>query len=171
MQIGKKIIDWDSCIFLAWLQEEKHEVGVMEGIEEVVRKVHNNEVILITSQITNIEVLESRLSLEAQQKWKDVFNRRNCQMVDITPRISEKSHFIRNYYDQRGIKLSTQDSIQLATAIIYKAVEFHTLDGSGKKRNGDILPLNGNVAGHNLKICVPYAEQGNLLTGIPSLTT
>lgn len=167
MPIGKKIIDWDTCIFLAWLQEEKHEVGVMEGIEEVVRKIHNNEVTLITSQITNIEVLESRLDSDARRKWKDVFNRRNCVMVDVNPRISEKSHFIRDYYDQKGIKLSTQDCIQLATAIIYKADEFHTLDGSGKKRNGDLLPLNGNVAGHSLKICVPYAEQGNLFSGIP----
>lgn len=169
MSIGKKIIGWDSCIFLAWLQDEKREIGVMEGIEEVVRKVHNNEVILLTSQMTKIEVLEGRLTLEAQKKFEEVFNRRNCQMVDITSRVSEKSHFIRNYYDQKGIKLSSPDSIHLATAIIYKADEFHTLDGSGKKRNGDLIPLDGNVAGHKLKICVPYAEQRSLLIGIPPL--
>lgn len=169
MSTGKKIIDWDTCIFLAWLQEEQREIGVMEGIEEIVRKIHNNEVILITSQMTNIEVLQSRLSSDAQKKWKEIFNRRNCQMVDITPKISEKSSFIRDYYDQKGIKLSSPDCIQLATAIIYKADEFHTLDGSGKPRNGDLIPLNGNVAGHKLKICVPYAEQGSLLTGIPAM--
>lgn len=169
MSIGKKKIYWDTCIFLAWLKEEKNEIGVMEGIEEVVRKIHNNEIILITSQITYIEVLQSRLDSDAQKKWKDIFNRRNYQMGDVTPKVGEKSHFIRDYYDQKGIKLSTQDSIQLATAIIYGADEFHTLDGSGKPRNGDLIPLNGNVAGHKLKICVPYAEQGSLLTGIPAM--
>lgn len=170
MLTGKKIIAWDSCIFLAWLQDEKREFGVMEGIEEVVRKIHGGEVVLVTSQVTNIEVLESRLSSEAQKKWKEIFNRRNCQMIDLNPRVSEKAAFIRDYYDQRGIKLSVPDSVQLATAIIFAAEEFHTFDGSGKKRNGDLLPLNGNVAGHKLKICVPYAEQGSLLAGIPPLT-
>lgn len=169
MSIGKKIIGWDSCIFLAWLQDEKREIGVMEGIEEVVRKIHSNEVILLTSQMTKIEVLEGRLTSDAQKKFEGVFNRRNCQMVDITSRVSEKSHFIRNYYDQKGIKLSSPDCIHLATAIIHNADEFHTLDGSGRKRNGDLIPLNGNVAGHKLKICVPYAGQGSLLTGIPPL--
>ena len=169
MSIGKKTIAWDSCIFLAWLQDEKREFGVMEGIEDVVRKIHAGEVVLLTSQMTNIEVLQSRLSSEAQKKWKEIFNRRNCQIMDINPRVSEKSHFIRDYYDQKGIKLSSPDTIQLATAIIYGAEEFHTFDGVGKKRNGDLLPLSGNVAGHKLKICVPYAEQGSLLTGVPPL--
>jgi predicted nucleic acid-binding protein len=169
MSTGKKIIYWDTCIFLAWLQDERREIGVMEGIEESVRKIHSNELTLLTSQMTNIEVLESRLNLESKKKWKDVFNRRNCQMVDVNPKVGEKAQFIRDYYDQQNIKLSTPDSIHLATAIIYKAEEFHTLDGSGKKRNGDLIPLNGNVAGHKLKICVPYAEQGSLLTGIPPL--
>jgi hypothetical protein len=169
MSIGKKIICWDACIFIAWLQDEKRETGVMEGIEEIVRRVHNNEAVLITSQMTNIEVLQSRLTSEAQKKWKEVFNRPNCQMIDLTPKVSEKSHFIRNYYDQKGIRLGSPDSIQLATAVIYKAEEFHTFDGSGKRRNGDLLPLNGNVAGFKLKICTPYAEQGSLLTGIPAI--
>lgn len=170
MSIGKKIIAWDSCVFLAWLQDEKREIGVMEGIEEVVRKTNNGEVILLTSQMTNIEVLQSRLSSEAQKKWKEIFNRRNCQIIDINPRVGEKASFIRDYYDQKGIKLSSPDSIQLATAIIYNAEEFHTFDGCGKKRNGDLLPLDGNVAGHKIKICVPYAQQGSLLTGIPPLS-
>lgn len=90
--------------------------------------------------------------------------------MDVNPRVSEKSHFIRDYYDQKGIKLSSPDTIQLATAIIFNAEEFHTFDGSGKKRNGDLLPLSGNVAGHKLKICVPYAQQGSLLTGVPPLS-
>jgi hypothetical protein len=169
MSTGKKIIAWDSCVFLAWLQDERRGAGVMEGIEEVVRKIGSGEVVLVTSQITNIEVLQSRLSSEAHKKWKEIFNRRSCQMMDINPRVSEKSHFIRDHYDQKGIKLSSPDSIQLATAIIFNAEEFHTFDGSGKKRNGDLLPLSGNVAGYKLKICVPYAEQGSLLTGVPPL--
>lgn len=121
MSIGKKIIGWDSCIFLAWLQDEKREFGVMEGIEEVVRKIHTGEVVLLTSQITNIEVLQSRLSSEPQKKWKEIFSRRNCQIMDINPRVSEKSHFIRDYYDQKGIKLSSPDTIQLATAMARKS--------------------------------------------------
>jgi len=169
MSIGKKIICWDSCVFLAWLQDEKTEIGVMEGIEEVVRGINAGEVILLASQMTNIEVLQTRLTPKAQKKWKEIFNRKNCQIMDINPRVSEKAYFIRDYYDQKDFKISTPDSIQLATAVIYNAEEFHTLDGSGKKRNNELLSLSGNVAGHKLKICVPYAQQGSLLTGVPPL--
>ena len=48
----------------------------------------------------------------------------------------------------------------VASAIHYNASEFHTFDGKRTgKNNGGLLTLNGNVAGHRLKICSPRAIQ------------
>jgi hypothetical protein len=55
----------------------------------------------------------------------------------------------------------------LATAIIHKVDAFYTLDGSGKRKKGTLLPLNGIVAGkYALKILKPQAPQGSLFTGM-----
>lgn len=160
---GKKKIYWDACIFLAWLQNEPCKPGVMEGIEETVRQVHNNEVILFTSIMTQTEVLESKMSKAAGTKFENLFKRRNVLWVNHDPRVGRLSHDIRDYYAQRGINISQADSVHLASAILYEADEVHTLDGSGKrKRHADLLPLNGNVAGHKLKIMEPYVVQLSL---------
>jgi hypothetical protein len=86
--------------------------------------------------------------------------------VDITDKVLTLSKEIREW----NSKISTPDAIHLATAILYEAEEFHTTDGGGKrKRAGDLIPLNGNVAGHRLRICIPRADQYGLLTGVDSL--
>lgn len=52
------------------------------------------------------------------------------------------------------------DAIHLASAILYDATEFHTFDGARAGANkAGLLTLDGNVAGHRLKICAPKAEQ------------
>lgn len=170
MQTGKRKIYWDSSVFLAWLQNEDWGPEIAEGIEEIVRDVHSNKIVLFTSIMTRTEVLESKMPMEAQKKFKDIFNRKNVSTIDVTPRVGDKSHFIRNYYIQRGVDISSPDSIHLATAIVYEADEFQTLDGAGKrKRKNDLIPLNGNVAGHKLAIRVPESssKQPNLFPKIP----
>ena len=58
----------------------------------------------------------------------------------------------------RGIKIKTPDATHLATAIIYEAEEFHTLDGGGERqRPSDLLRLNGDVAGYPLHIRMPVS--------------
>src|SRR4030042_1515648 len=53
-----RIIYWDSCIFLAWLKDEKRPNHEMDGIYECVREVEIGKTRLITSVITKIEVYE-----------------------------------------------------------------------------------------------------------------
>ena len=162
MKPGRAIIYWDACIFLTWLKNEPCEPGVMEGIEETVRRVHNNQEILTTSIITQTEVLESRLTKDASTIFENIFKRKNVEWINHDSRVGKLSHFIRDYYDQKSIKLSTPDCVHLASAILYGASVFYTLDGSGKKKRGHLLPLNGNVAGHKLKIEKPYNKQLSL---------
>lgn len=162
MRPAKEIIYWDACVFLAWLQNEQLDPGVMEGIEETVKRVMNNEAILATSIMTRTEVLDSRMPKNAQTTFDNLFKRRNVEWINHDERVSTLSHDIRDHYDQQGVKLSSADSVHLASAIIYNVTVFHTLDGSGRKKKGKLLPLNGNVAGHSLTIERPYKAQLSL---------
>lgn len=163
-------IYWDACIFLAWLHEETvHGPGVLEGIEQTAKEVQNGQVVLFTSVLTKTEVLEYRLSKKAQEIFTNVFKRSNVSMVAQDVRVADLSHHIRNHYAQQTPKkmLSSTDCVHLATAILYKADVFYTLDGGGKRpRSGDLLPLDGNVAEHALAIKKPHAVQGSLLAGL-----
>ena len=164
---GKKKYYWDSCIFIAWLKNEKHNPGEIEGIEAIAKLVMENKADLFTSELTRTEVLEGKMASEERERFQKLFQRRNVISVDLGSRVMDLSRTIREWNHD----ISTQDSIHLATAILYEADEFHTTDGGGKrKRKGDLIPLSGNVAGHKLKICTPTSDQPGLLTGIPTIT-
>jgi PIN domain len=72
-------------------------------------------------------------------------------------------HDLRNHYAAKGKKtLSAPDAIHLATAILYRADEFHTFDSDGSSRSLGLLPLSGDVGGHRLIICKPVARNPQL---------
>ena len=125
----------------------------MQGLAEVVSMIDKKEAILITSVVSRTEVLESTLTTKNRGAFDELFKRTNCKLVDLNAPISELAHNIREYYRQQGKKLKTPDCQHLGTAIIYKCDELHTFD------EGDMLPLNGNIAGHNLVICKPKGKQ------------
>jgi len=64
---------------------------------------------------------------------------------------------LRDFYQNKGnVKpLSLPDAIHLATAIIYNVEAFYTFDEKGNAKFCGLIPLSGNVAGHNLQICKP----------------
>ena len=82
-------------------------------------------------------------------------------MVATDRRIATLASELRNYYQLQKVvdglpALSSPDATHLATAIHFEVSEFQTFDARDepKKRRG-LLPLNGNVAGHNLLIRMP----------------
>jgi predicted nucleic acid-binding protein len=159
---GKPNYYWDSCTFIKWLTG-KATSAELDGLAEIVRAVENGEANLFTSALTKTEVLKGKMTSEQRQAWEKLFQRKNVVSVDIGDRILALSERIREW----NPKISVPDAIHLATAIIYKADEFHTSDGGGKrKRKGDLLPLSGDVAGHNLKITTPHARQATLFSGV-----
>ena len=161
MASGKPLIYWDTSVLLAWIKNESRPNREMDGVDDVADDIQKNHFILLTSVITDTEVLQSTLSDEAKTKLRDYFKRRNCQMVNADHRITRLSSEIRDYYQQQKKRdglpsLTTPDAIHLATAIHYTVKEFHTFDerDDPKKRRA-LIPLSGNVAGHNLIICKP----------------
>lgn len=151
---------WDTCVFLAWLKDEKQDSTVIAGMERTVRLVDNNRAVLLTSVVTRTEILESTLDEKRRIDFKRLFTRRNVIMATLDHRIADLSHEVRDYYIQKGINLTSPDCHHLATAIYYEAMELNTMDGCGKKKKHCLLPLNGVVANkYPIKICLPFHEQ------------
>jgi hypothetical protein len=169
MRSGKKVIYWDTCIFLTWFIGKSNISGVIEGIEEIVRLIDKNEAILITSVMTETEILRGNLSPSVIQMFDKILKRRNVKMISHDQRIARKSSQIMEYYQKKGQTLTHPDCVHLATAILYEADEFLTLDGSGKKKK--LLSLSGDEGVDGLVISIPLSasRQGNLLSGVPAL--
>jgi predicted nucleic acid-binding protein len=129
---------------------------------EVAQLIDKNQAIVVASSIIRIEILACTLSDEAREKLQKWFRRKNFQEIAVDKRIALLAHDIRNFYQQNkqnAINIKTPDAIHLATAIHYQVNQFHTFDGQRKR---GLLRLSGNVAGHNLTICKPQAQ--NLIT-------
>ena len=159
----RRVVYWDSCIFIAWLKNERRPNGEMDVIAECVEQIEAGEVKLITSVIARTEVFETDLSEDIKEKYAKLLNRRNVVLLDQDLRVSELARQIREHYrdqsKQDGLAgLTSPDAIHLATAIHFKADAFYTFD-QGKNGGRSLLSLDGNVAGHALHICKPFANQ------------
>lgn len=119
----------------------------------------------MTSVLTTTEVLQSKLPAGMETLFLGIMKRINSKGVDS--KIARLAHDLRDWYAQRsdqyeGKTLSTPDALHLATAIMYRADEFHTFDGKNGRNSLGLLPLSGNVGGHGLKICKPEARNPEL---------
>ena len=52
---------WDACIFLAWLKDEERRLGEMDGVREVIDRTKRREAKIMTSVLTSVEVLSSKI--------------------------------------------------------------------------------------------------------------
>jgi predicted nucleic acid-binding protein len=163
MKAGKTLVYWDTAVWLAWLLGERHwPATVLAGIEDVIVQLESGRLLLLTSSITRSEVFEGRLATEQKALWNSIMRRSDVQAIAADDRVNDRSAAIREYHKNRGTKIETPDAIHLATAVLYKAHEFQTMDGldkSGKAKK--ILKLNGDVGGYPLFITQPYPRTGS----------
>lgn len=161
---GSPIYYWDTCLFLAWLNDEERKRGEMDGVREIVGRSKRREVKLVTSVLTQVEVLQSRIPVGLNSLFVDLLKRMTKLSVDT--KIASLAHDIRDYAlraaDFDGKVLTVPDAIHLATAILYHVDEFHTFDERGSAKALGLLPLSGDVGGHRLKICKPDARSPQL---------
>ena len=156
---------WDTCLFLAWIKDEERPSGEMDGVREVIERTKRREAKIVTSVLTKVEVLESRLPAGMKRLVDDLMKRVNRVGMEI--KVAGMAHDLRDYYASRsaefvGKMLSVPDAIHLATAILHRATEFHTFDGGGSGKSLGLLQLSGNVGGHRLTICKPQAKNPSL---------
>ncbi len=162
MPNNPKLLYWDSCIFLAWLKDEKRPGDEMAGLASIAREVEKKNFSVITSVITIAEILTGRSGEEVVADFRKLFQRSNFQLINVDERIATKGSEIRNHYIEKAKRekvpsIRFADSLHLATAITSGASRFHTFDGSHEKRG--LLDLNGDVAGYPLVIEKPGTAQ------------
>ena len=145
---------WDACLFAAWIADEQRPTGDMDGVREIIQRLKRREAIVITSVLTTTEVLECKMPAGVERQFKDLMKRLGRKSMDI--RVAELAHDLRDHYSRKGEKaLKTPDAIHLATAIHYRADQFHTFDDK-------LLALSGNVGGHRLIVCKPESKSPQL---------
>ena len=156
---------WDTCLFLAWLNDEQRKTGEMDGIREIIARHKRREVKLVTSVLTQVEVLRSKMPVGVETSFTGLLKRMSRLSMDI--KIASLAHDLRNHYASvvaatGGKTLSTPDAIHLATAIHYRVDEFHTFDEKDGSSSLGLISLSGNVGGHKLTVCKPEARSPQL---------
>jgi len=167
MKSGNPIYYWDSSVIIAYLKGENRPPGEMGGLYAIARAINSGNASLLVLTLVRVEVLDSTLRPGVGEKFRNFLTRSNVQEQAVDHYIANLAHDIRNYYlmkNARGLTVSTPDALHLATAIIYEVDEFHTFDGRDAKHLG-LLPLNGSVAGHPLKITKPIELQTDMFDG------
>ncbi len=153
----------DSCLLLAWLKDEtSRKPGEMDGVREHIERVKRREIAIMTSVITFTEVYRAKLPVGLDALFEDLFKRTNVGKIGVDIRIARLARDLRDYYaadpgKYGGKTLSGPDGIHLATAVLYRAKEFHTFDEKSNKTSLPLIPLSGDVGGHKLTICKPAA--------------
>jgi predicted nucleic acid-binding protein len=151
--INPPLYYWDTCLFLAWLKDETRKSGEMDGVRDIIQRMKRRDVKLMTSVLTIVEVLETKIPVGIDSAFKDLLKRMNRQSVDI--RVAALASDLRNHYAKNNQNLKAPDAVHLATAIHYRADEFHTFDDR-------LLSFSGNVGDHRLIICKPETKAPQL---------
>lgn len=137
----------------------------MDGVREIIERSKRREVKIVTSVLTSVEVLDSRLPVGLKTLFYGLMKR--ITRLGMDTKVAAMAHDIRDHYMIRsgefgGKTLSTPNSIHLATAILYRVTEFHTFDNDGSSKSLGLLPLSGDVGGNKLTICKPQARSPQL---------
>jgi len=159
----KPIYYWDTCLFLAWLKNEtSRKAGEMDSIIATLDLFNKRQISLITSVITITEISSAKIPAGTESLLEDVMQRPNFTRLSVDIRVAKLARDIRNWYlarpeQYKDCTVSVPDSLHLATAILYRAKEFHTFDGKDwpKHKSLGLLPLSGDVGGHSLIISKP----------------
>ena len=185
--MSKKKYYWDSCIFYEWLGKENIEASKKAGIKAILEENEKSENIIITSVITHLEVLPSKLeekNASDQDDYLSNFDAEKFVEINLDTNTILLAREIRDFYyepktdDTPHKMMDLGDAIHLATAVIHKADEFHTRDNDSKKSKVPLLSLyensgNSKLCGrYELVIKSPEADQGTLdLDGVEQKTS
>lgn len=147
-------IYWDSSCFLALLKKEPDRIKACKG---TIYKAEKNELIIVTSSITFIEVIklpgETPLKKESENTIRDFFKNSFIGIRNVDREIGIIARDLLWKHDY----LKPKDSIHIATAIFSKVTKLHSFDE-------DFLKLNNKYGNPKLSICEPDIEYNEQLT-------
>ena len=159
---------FDTNIFLDWLNRNQSRED-STAVAGLMQQVLANQVNLITSQITRLEILQCKTDDTAYRTWQRLQARRNVVIQPATIKVMDLTLEIRNFYQSKRDlgefkkqTISVPDAIHLATAIYHGADELFTFD-AGKTDKKTLSPsdLTSPIAGrYDLKISAPEGING-----------
>lgn len=142
---------WDACSFLAHLGKNEPEAR-KQKCRDVLAAAERDEVVLITSSVTLVEVIKLKgrepIRVEATDLIRRFFKNAYIVVKQLDRWTAEQA---RDHIWKDG--LQPKDAIHLATALRFKCPRLDTTDT-------DLLALNGRFPG--LEICEPSWEQMDL---------
>lgn len=147
---------WDSSVFLGLLNDEPDRVNVCQGVIEAAER---NEVHIVTSAITLVEVIKLRgeqpLGQEHEETIQKFFEQ---EFIIIRPVDTSIGLAARNLIWEYA-HLQPKDSIHAATAVEYQVTSLDTFDD-------DLIRLNGNIGDPGLRIGYPNLPYQPELPGV-----
>lgn len=100
-----RIYYWDACIYLAWLKGEQiHGKIHVDAIAAIARDNADRKNVIITSTITLIEVLESKLTAQQEDQFRRSFKSPVHILYDVDPPIAQKAREFRDRLIKNGGK-------------------------------------------------------------------
>lgn len=118
----KRVICWDSCLFLDWLKNDHtRSTEEVNGLREHIDLCQKNEAVMATSVIATTEIFEGKLSATQKDLLDGLFKRRNFRRVQVNRAVAKTAHDIRQHFslnvDDGLPTVSTPDALHLATAV------------------------------------------------------
>ena len=147
---------WDTCLFLAYLQNRPEEQDLVETISALLRRAESGNALIVVSTFVLAEIrpLRPYEPGHADVLW-NLFHtdRPYIRIVTLSPRIAELAATIGSQH-----QITTPDTVHVATAISERVDVMFTQDGTGereRRRSGGLLSYNGKVGTPPLEIAVP----------------
>ena len=135
---------WDSCLFLAYLQNKPEERELVDVISALLRRAESGETLIVVSTLVLAEIqpLRPYEPHHAEVFW-NLFhtNRPYLKMVGLSPRIAELAGSIGGEH-----QITPPDAVHVATALADRVDVLLTRDGARdneRRRLGGLLPSTG----------------------------
>lgn len=156
MARGPQHLFWDSCVFSAWLRDERHAYDV-DSIAQYLREAKAGEFVIHTSMMASAEVLPSQIKQSGFGTFEEFLEDFTGAVVAIAPdqNVMALSGRLRDLPYKKGDskkrRLTSADAVMLASAVHLRdawgvpLVKFHTFDGGGKKdlEGKNTIPMLG----------------------------
>ena len=154
---------WDTCLFIAFLQDKPEEQPIVEAIEALLRRSQtpSSNTILVVSAFVLAE-LQSRpdYNKERYSIVRDLFYgaKRFVRIVALNPAIADQASRLGESHPG----LTPGDAVHVATALAERADVLLTLDG-GERRSRGLLRFDGLIGNPPLAIEPPQFPRNSQL--------
>ena len=147
---------WDTCLFLAYLQNKPEERELVETISALLRRAESDDTLIVVSTLVLAEIRPLRPYEPGHDEiiW-DLFhtNRHYLKMVALSPRIAVLAATIGSEH-----RITTPDAVHVATAWSERVDVMLTIDGARdneRRRSGGLLAYDGRIGSPPLRKDAP----------------